>query len=62
VPFVVDGNHEVWPSLDCYLARPEVAESRSLGRPGHLGGSLWWADRGSTWTWEGRRCGARGQA
>ena len=63
VPFVVvDGNHEVWPCLDRYLARPEVAELRSMGRPVHLGGSLWWADRGSTWTWAGRRCGALGGA
>lgn len=63
VPFIVlDGNHEVWPCLDRYLERPEVAELRLAGRPVHLGGSLWWADRGSTWTWAGRRCGALGGA
>ena len=36
--------------------------ARAAGRPLHLGGNLWWADRGSTWTWAGRRCGAVGGA
>ena len=59
---VVDGNHEVWPCLRRFLQRADVAEERVAGRPLHLGGSLWWADRGSTWTWAGRRCGALGGA
>ena len=57
---VIDGNHEVWPCLTRFGQRPEVDEARTAGRPVHLGGSLWWADRGSTWTWAGRRCGALG--
>ena len=59
---VVDGNHEVWPCLTRFGRRPDVGEARAAGRPVHLGGSLWWADRGSTWTWAGRRCGALGGA
>lgn len=58
----VDGNHEAWPCLDRFQQRADVIESRRQGRPLHLGGSLWWADRGSTWTWAGRRCGALGGA
>ena len=59
---VVDGNHEVWPCLIEYAQRSDVAQARATGRPLHLGGTLWWADRGSTWTWNGRRCGALGGA
>ena len=59
---VVDGNHEVWPCLTSFRQRPDVTEARAAGRPLHLGGSLWWADRGSAWTWAGRRCGALGGA
>ncbi|MCY3954201.1 MAG: metallophosphoesterase [bacterium] len=59
---VVDGNHEAWPCLAAYAQRPDVTEARAAGRPLHLGGTLWWADRGSTWTWSGRRCGALGGA
>ena len=59
---VIDGNHEVWPCLVDYAERPDVAQARAAGRPLHLGGTLWWADRGSTWTWSGRRCGALGGA
>ena len=59
---VVDGNHEAWPCLVDYAQRPDVTEARAAGRPLHLGGTLWWADRGSTWTWSGRRCGALGGA
>ena len=59
---VIDGNHEVWPCLADYELRPDVVEARAAGRPLHLGGTLWWADRGSTWTWGGRRCGAVGGA
>ena len=63
VPVVVlDGNHEAWPCLTAYAQRPDVAAARLVGRPLHLGGSLWWADRGSTWTWGGARCGALGGA
>ena len=63
IPVVVlDGNHEAWPCLTAYAQRPNVAAARAAGRPLHLGGSLWWADRGSTWTWGGTRCGALGGA
>ncbi len=31
-------------------------------RPLHLGGSLWWAWRGSVWNWDGLRCVAFGGA
>ena len=57
---VIDGNHEVWPSLSRFLEREDTAEARAAGRPLHLGGSLWWADRGSTWTWSAKRFGAFG--
>ena len=57
---VVDGNHEVWPSLTAFQQRHDTAAARAAGRPLHLGGSLWWADRGSTWSWAGRRFGALG--
>ena len=57
---VIDGNHEVWPCLSEFAQRDETAAARRAGRPLHLGGSLWWADRGSTWTWAGRRFGALG--
>ena len=57
---VVDGNHEVWPCLTAFLGRDDTAEARTGGRPLHLGGSLWWADRGSTWSWSNRRFGALG--
>ena len=59
---VIDGNHKVWPRLADYAQRPDMVEARAAGRPLHLGGTLWWADRGSTWTWGGRRCGALGGA
>ena len=59
---VVDGNHEVWPCLRGFRQQPGVVDERAAGWPLHLGGSLWWADRGSTWTWAGRRCGALGGA
>ena len=63
IPVVaLDGNHEVWPCLTSYASRPDVQAARDAGRPLHLGGSLWWADRGSTWTWSGARCGALGGA
>ena len=57
---VVDGNHEVWPCLQDFLHRYDTLAALQHGRPLHLGGSLWWADRGSTWTWAGRRFGALG--
>lgn len=63
IPVVaIDGNHEVWPSLTRYLQRPETKAALPTGRPLHLGGSLWWAHRGSVWTWGGARCGALGGA
>ena len=60
VVVVVDGNHEVRPSLTAFQKRHDTAAARAAGRPLHLGGSLWWADRGSTWSWAGRRFGALG--
>ena len=57
---VIDGNHEVWPCLSEFAQRDDTTAARRAGRPLHLGGSLWWADRGSTWTWAGRRFGALG--
>lgn len=57
---VIDGNHEVWPSLVAYLGRDDTRQTRAAGRPLHLGGSLWWADRGSVWNWGGKRFGALG--
>ena len=63
IPVVVlDGNHEAWPCLTEFAQRPDVIAARAASRPLHLGGSLWWADRGSTWTWGGIRCGALGGA
>ena len=63
IPVVVlDGNHEAWPCLTEFAQRPDVIAARAASRPLHLGGSLWWADRGSTWTWGGARCGALGGA
>ena len=57
---VVDGNHEVWPCLSEFRQRDDIAAARGAGRPLHLGGSLWWADRGSAWSWAGMRFGALG--
>ncbi len=57
---VVDGNHEVWPCLAAFAGRDDTARARAAGRPLHLGGSLWWADRGSTWSWSHRQFGALG--
>lgn len=63
VPVVaLDGNHEDWPALSRYAQTPQAHESIATRRPLHLGGSLWWAWRGSTWTWAGMRCGALGGA
>ena len=57
---VVDGNHEMWPCLMHYQQRCDTLAARQRRRPLHLAGSLWWADRGSVWTWSGRRFGALG--
>ena len=57
---VVDGNHEVWPCLTGFQQRHDTQQARRCGRPLHLGGSLWWADRGSVWSWGGARFGALG--
>ena len=59
---VVDGNHEVWPCLSEFRQRDDTAAAQMLGGPLHLGGSLWWAERGSVWTWGGARFGALGGA
>ena len=57
---VIDGNHEMWPCLSRFVERDDTAAARRAGRPLHLGGSLWWAHRGSTWMWSGARFGALG--
>ena len=57
---VVDGNHEVWPCLTAFQSRDDAEAARRQGRPVHLGGSLWWAERGSVWSWSGTRFGALG--
>ena len=57
---VIDGNHEGWPCLTGFRESNNAATAQRTGRPAHLGGSLWWADRGSVWNWAGRRFGALG--
>lgn len=59
---VVDGNHEVWPSLGRYALSSAAREARQARRPLHLGGSIWWAWRGSVWNWGGCAFGALGGA
>lgn len=59
---VVDGNHEVWPALGRYGSTPQAVAAMASRRPLHLGGSIWWAWRGSTWTWGGRSFAALGGA
>lgn len=59
---VIDGNHEVWPALGRYAMTPAASEARRARRPLHLGGSLWWAWRGSVWRWGGCAFGALGGA
>ena len=59
---VVDGNHEVWPALGRYAATSQAAAAIASRRPLHLGGSIWWAWRGSVWSWSGRAFGALGGA
>lgn len=59
---VVDGNHEIWPALGRYALSPAARDAQLARRPLHLGGSLWWAWRGSTWRWGGRAFGALGGA
>ena len=63
VPIVViDGNHEVWPALGRYALTPAAQSAMTTRRPLHLGGSIWWAWRGSTWRWSGSAFGALGGA
>ena len=59
---VVDGNHEVWPALGRYAVTPQAAAAMASRRPLHLGGSIWWAWRGSVWRWGGKAFGALGGA
>ena len=59
---VVDGNHEVWPTLTPLLESPDAAAALKAGKPLHLGGSLWWALRGSVWRWSDLTFGALGGA
>ncbi|MYB03884.1 MAG: metallophosphoesterase [Acidimicrobiaceae bacterium] len=63
VPIVVlDGNHEVWPALGRYALTETAQAVMASRRPLHLGGSIWWAWRGSTWQWGGCSFGALGGA
>ena len=59
---VIDGNHEIWPSLGRYALGAEARAAFKSRRPLHLGGSIWWAWRGSVWRWGARRFGALGGA
>ena len=59
---VVDGNHEVWPSLDRFAETEGYRAALEAGKPAHLGGSLWWALRGSVWEWGDLTFGALGGA
>lgn len=59
---VVDGNHEAWLALARYQQTPAAQAAVASRRPLHLGGSLWWAWRGSVWRWGKARCGALGGA
>ena len=59
---VVDGNHEVWPSLDKFAETEGYRAALEAGKPAHLGGSLWWALRGSVWEWSDLTFGALGGA
>ena len=59
---VIDGNHEVWPALGRYALTAAAQAATAARRPLHLGGSIWWAWRGSTWKWGGCRFGALGGA
>ena len=59
---VIDGNHEVWPTLGRYALTPAAKSAMEARRPLHLGGSLWWAWRGSTWRWSGTAFAALGGA
>ena len=58
---VVDGNHEALAVSDrSSVAVMALWRRGEQARPVHLGGSLWWADRGSVWSWSGTRFGALG--
>ena len=59
---VLDGNHEIWPSLGRYALGAEARAAFQSRRPLHLGGSLWWAWRGSVWRWNRHAFGALGGA
>lgn len=59
---VIDGNHEVWPALGPYARTAAARAAFASRRPLHLGGSIWWAWRGSVWSWGGRAFGALGGA
>ena len=59
---VIDGNHEVWPALGAYALTAAARAAMTARRPLHLGGSIWWAWRGSTWKWGGYSFGALGGA
>ena len=59
---VIDGNHEIWPALGRYALTPAAREAMQARRPLHLGGSLWWAWRGSVWRWNDCAFGALGGA
>ena len=56
---VIDGNHEIWPPLGRYALGAEARTAFKSRRPLHLGGSMWWAWRGSVRHWAGLRCARR---
>ncbi|WP_423916773.1 metallophosphoesterase family protein [Candidatus Poriferisodalis sp.] len=59
---VIDGNHEIWPALGRYALTAAARDAMVARRPLHLGGSLWWAWRGSVWRWNRHAFGALGGA
>ncbi|WP_420443136.1 metallophosphoesterase [Candidatus Poriferisodalis sp.] len=55
---VIDGNHEAWPTLAICPFTQAGRAAMASRRPLHLGGSIWWAWRGSVWRWGGCAFGA----
>lgn len=59
---VVDGSPSAWRSIRDFATTPEAQAAVAAMRPLHLGGSLWWAWRGSVWRWGKASCGVLGGA
>lgn len=59
---VVDGSLSAWWSARDFAATAEAQAVVASRRPLHLGGSLWWAWRGSVWQWGKASCGVLGGA